>query len=77
MARSGEKRLFKVDTNSYGAFFRYATNAVAAKSRVVFDIFGRGYEGWEHDYWTVTEASPRAKEIHPLTFSQQTFEFKD
>ena len=55
MAKKAEKHLYKVETYDYGVFFRYATNAVAAKSRVVFEIFGRDYDGWAHDYWTVTE----------------------
>ena len=57
------KRLFKIDTRSYGVFYRYATNAAAAKSRIVFEIFGTGYGGWEHDYWEVTELEGEAKDI--------------
>lgn len=49
------KKLYKIETYDYGTFFRYATNAVAAKSRIVYEIFGKGYEGWAHDFWTVTE----------------------
>jgi hypothetical protein len=46
---------WKIDTYDWGVFYRYAKNAVAAKNRVVYAIFGRGYTGWAHDYWTVTE----------------------
>lgn len=50
-----KKKLFKVVAHGRGVFYRYATNAVAAKNRIVFQEFGRGYTGWEHDYWDVTE----------------------
>ena len=49
------KRLYKIETYDYGTFYRYATNVAAAKSRIVYEIFGKGYEGWAHDFWTVTE----------------------
>lgn len=58
------KRLYKIETYDYGTFYRYATNVAAAKSRIVYEIFGRGYEGWAHDYWTVTEVV-RVAAKHP------------
>ena len=58
------KRLYKIETYDYGVFYRYATNAAAAKSRIVYEIFGKGYEGWAHDFWTVTEVVRAAGE-HP------------
>lgn len=46
---------YKIETYGYGVFYRWARSAMAARSRVVFAVFGRGYEGWEHEYWKVTE----------------------
>lgn len=52
---------FKIDTFSYGVFYRHARNAAAARQRVVYELFGRGYTGYEHEYWTVTEVPPPAE----------------
>lgn len=52
-----EKRKFMVDTHGWGVFYRYAKSAQAAVHRVVYAVFGPGYEGWEHEYWTVTEVT--------------------
>ena len=49
---------FKIVTHGYGVFYRYAKTAKAALNRVVYAIFGRGYDGWEHEYWTVEEVAP-------------------
>ena len=46
---------WRIKTVGYGVFFRYAKSAAAARQRVVFALFGPGYEGWEHEYWTVEE----------------------
>lgn len=48
---------YRINTYDYGVFYRYARNATAAKNRVVYAIFGRGYEGWAHDFWEVTEVA--------------------
>lgn len=48
---------WKITTFDYGVFFRRAKNAAAAKQRIVFALFGRGYNGYEHDYWTVEEVA--------------------
>lgn len=61
MAKKTEKKLYKIDTYDHGVFYRYAVNPVAAKYLIVRHIFGRRYEGWEHDFWTVTEEPPRQK----------------
>ena len=45
---------YKITTN-YGVFYRHARTPQAARQRVVFTIFGRGYEGYEHEYWIVEE----------------------
>ena len=50
-----EMKKYKIETYTYGTFFRYARNPVAAKMRIVYAVFGRGYDGWEHDYWQVEE----------------------
>lgn len=49
------KKRFRVDTHGFGVRYRWATSAAAARQRVVFAIFGRRYEGYEHEYWTVKE----------------------
>ena len=46
---------YRIDTYGYGVFFRYAKTAAAARQRVVYAIFGKGYDGYEHEYWQVTE----------------------
>lgn len=49
------KRRYRVETYGHGVFYRWATTASAALHRVVYAVFGPGYEGWEHEYWTVEE----------------------
>ena len=49
------KRLFKIEAYGWGIFYRYAKTAAAARQRMVYAIFGKGYDGWEHEYWTITE----------------------
>lgn len=51
------KRKYVVNTHGMGVFFRWATSAKAARQRVVDMVFGRGYDGWDHEYWTVTEVT--------------------
>ena len=51
------KRKYRVDTHDYGVHYRWATSAAAARQRVVFAIFGPGYDGWDHEYWIVTEVT--------------------
>lgn len=46
---------WKVTAWGYGVFFRHARTAAAARQRVVYALFGRGYEGYEHEYWTIEE----------------------
>lgn len=46
---------YMVETYNRGRHYVWAKSPQAARSRIVYRIFGRGYEGWEHDYWTVTE----------------------
>ena len=48
---------YRIDTYGYGVYFRYAKSPAAARQRVVYAIFGRGYEGYEHEYWTVSEVT--------------------
>jgi len=48
---------WKITTHGYGVFYRHARTAAAALQRIVFAIFGRGYDGWEHEYWTVEEVA--------------------
>lgn len=48
---------YRIDTFSRGIWYRYAKTAAAARQRVVYAIFGKGYEGWEHEYWTVEEVA--------------------
>lgn len=50
-----KKRKFRIDTHGYGVHYRWAASAAAARQRVAYAIFGRGYDGWEHEYWTVTK----------------------
>ena len=52
-----KKRKFRVDTHDYGVHYRWATSAAAARQRVVYEIFGPGYEGWDHEYWKVEEVT--------------------
>ena len=66
MATPTKKKLYKINTFDYGVKYRYASNAVAAKNRVVFEIFGKGYTGWDHDHWQVVEIDPSTKkEVTP------------
>ena len=46
---------WRIDTYDYGTFYRRAKSAAAAVQRVVYAIFGRGYTGWAHDFWSVRE----------------------
>ena len=48
-------RKWKINTYDYGIFYRWAKTAAAARQRIVFAIFGKGYDGYEHEYWTVEE----------------------
>ena len=48
---------WKITTYGYGVFYRHAKTAAAAKMRVVYSLFGSGYNGYEHDYWTVEEVT--------------------
>lgn len=48
---------YRIETYGRGVFYRWATSAAAAVQRVVFAVFGRGYEGWEHEYWDVREVT--------------------
>lgn len=54
---NAKKRRFKIDTHGWGVFYRWAKSSKAALMRVVYAVFGRGYDGWEHEYWTVTEVA--------------------
>ena len=56
------KRKFEIDTHDYGVFYRWATSAGVAKFRVVYAIYGRGYEGWAHDYWTVRDITDNIRQ---------------
>lgn len=47
---------YKITTN-YGVFYRHARTPQAARQRVAFAIFGKCYEGYEHEYWTVEEVT--------------------
>lgn len=49
------KRKFRIDTFGHGVYYRWASNACAAVSRIVYMLFGPGYTGYEHDYWKVEE----------------------
>lgn len=51
---------WRIETNGYGVYYRHAASPAAAKQRVVYALFGRGYAGYEHDYWTVREADATA-----------------
>lgn len=51
------KKKFKIDTFGHGVFYRWATSAHAAVHRVVYAVFGPGYEGWDHEYWDVEEVA--------------------
>ena len=46
---------YRIETYGHGVFYRYAKSATAALHRVVFAVFGKGYERWEHDFWKVEE----------------------
>ena len=46
--------LYKVETYDYGTFYRHAKSAAAARQRICFAVFGRGYDGYEHEYWDVS-----------------------
>ena len=46
---------WKITTYGYGVFYRHAKTAAAARQRIAFAIFGKGYEGYEHESWTVEE----------------------
>ena len=46
---------WRIITYGYGVFYRHAKTAAAARQRVVFALFGRGYTGYEHDFWKVEE----------------------
>lgn len=48
---------WQIETHDYGTFYRWAKSAAAAKQRVVYALFGRGYTGYEHDFWTVREVA--------------------
>lgn len=50
---------YMVDTYSYGRHYVWAKSPCAAKSRIVFRVFGRGYDGYEHDYWSVTKVEAK------------------
>lgn len=45
---------YEVDTYDYGKQYVWAKTPQAAVSRIVYRIFGRGYTGYDHEYWTVT-----------------------
>jgi hypothetical protein len=61
MAIPTAKKLYKINTFDYGIKYRYAKSAAAARQRVVFDIFGKGYDGYDHEFWEVTEEPPKVK----------------
>ena len=46
---------WRIETSGYGTFYRHAKTAAAARQRVAYVVFGRGYTGYEHEYWTVKE----------------------
>lgn len=48
---------YKINTFGYGIFYRHARTPQAARQRIVFAIFGRGYEGYEHEYWIIEEVT--------------------
>jgi hypothetical protein len=48
---------WRIETYGYGVFYRHAKTAAAARQRIVYLIYGRGYDGYEHEYWEVTEVS--------------------
>ena len=49
------KHKYKIETYGHGTFYRYATSAAAARQRLAFALFGRCYDGYEHEYWKVEE----------------------
>ena len=50
-----QAKKWKITAWGYGVFYRHARTAAAARQRIVYALFGRGYEGYEHEYWTIEE----------------------
>ena len=61
MATPTNKKLYKINTFDYGVFYRWAKSAPAARQRIVYEIFGRGYDGYDHEFWEVTEEPAKTK----------------
>lgn len=61
MATPTNKKLYKINTFDYGVFYRWAKSAPAARQRIVYEIFGKGYDGYDHEYWEITEEPPKPK----------------
>lgn len=61
MATPTNKKLYKINTFDYGVFYRWAKSAPAARQRIVYEIFGRGYDGYDHEFWEVTEETAKTK----------------
>lgn len=61
MATPTNKKLYKINTFDYGVFYRWAKSAPAARQRIVYEIFGKEYDGYDHEFWEVTEEPPKVK----------------